>query len=382
VGTPSCPGQLGLPRQARRLQVERGTAQADPVADVAGTGGRVEVDPVHDLGQRRALLLDRCATSRRPRSTSLDVLRKHCAESPVVLGAPRATTMMPHMANPPAATGELYSLQYIERGKPTPDSARFRARLAQFTMTELSERAFELRAEIILETGAPFGFAPNWPIAVQDFINKGELVDVLNSITVIYRYLHKRSLAGIAERWRLFVQRALKEEGVAYTIDAKGGMHPLIDVEFSRNVTSAIAGLSSDSRYGAARTAFAAAEEKFRQVKPDTKGAIRDVFEAAETLTKLISKSGKGLDSGFVRTVLEPEIRKRYTEAVAQRSILKSAQSFADWIDSVHPYRHGHEAEEPIAPPMELAVLIVSQGASFIRWLVELDAVLTARGLV
>jgi hypothetical protein len=173
--------------------------------------------------------------------------------------------------------------------------------------------------------------------------------------------------------WRDFVRDALREENVAYTVDDECGIHPLVDLEFERNIASAIAGLGT-ARYNGARAALEAAKVKFEQPMPDTKGAIRDVFEAAENLTKLISASGKSLDSGFIKAELEPRIQRLYAnDPVAKRSGAKAAQSFADWVDAAHPYRHGHGVEEPIAPPLELAVLLISQGASFIRWLVDLD---------
>lgn len=150
-----------------------------------------------------------------------------------------------------------------------------------------------------------------------------------------------------------------------------------MDEEFERNRVSTLKCVESP-RYSGVRAAFQAAHGKLEQLPPDTKGSIRDSFEAAETLTKLISGSGKALDAGFVRSELEPRVQRLYAnDAVAQRSSAKAAQSFADWIDAAHPYRHGHEAEEPIAPPLELTVLLVSQGASFIRWLVDLDFKLT-----
>lgn len=100
---------------------------------------------------------------------------------------------------------------------------------------------------------------------------------------MIERY-HDR---GVANQWRQFVGRVFKESNVAYTVDDKGGVHPLVDQEFARNIATAIAGLGLP-RYEMARRAFEAADTKLKQLRLDAKGAIRDTFEAAETLTKLI----------------------------------------------------------------------------------------------
>jgi hypothetical protein len=71
---------------------------------------------------------------------------------------------------------------------------------------------------------------------------------------------------------------------------------------------------------------------------------------------------------------MEPRVQKLYAaDPVATMAGARLAQSFADWVDAAHPYRHGQKSEEPVEPPEELAVLLVSQGASFVRWLVDLD---------
>jgi len=46
---------------------------------------------------------------------------------------------------------------------------------------------------------------------------------------------------------------------------------------------------------------------------------------------------------------------------------------FADWVDAVHNYRHGQGLPEPVAPPIDLTVYMLSSGASFLRWLVTID---------
>ena len=43
------------------------------------------------------------------------------------------------------------------------------------------------------------------------------------------------------------------------------------------------------------------------------------------------------------------------------------------WVRSIHEYRHGQEVEEPAPPPLGLAVAMVSSGATYLRWLAELD---------
>jgi hypothetical protein len=286
--------------------------------------------------------------------------------------------------------GELFSRQYIERGKPLPDKPRWRVRLAEYFGNFLRETYGEKVQKMIpTEIGVDVPWIPNHGYSVPQFLRTASIQDVLSAITLIYRSMTSWNASKMsfdkhisANIWRDFARRSLLEENLAYTIDDECGVHPLVDLEYERNIASTIASLGI-ARYAAARSAFEAAQGKLEQNPVDTKGAIRDIFEAAETLTKLITSSGKALDAGFVKAEVEPRLQKLYAkDAVAQRSSTRSAQSFADWIDAAHPYRHGHGAEEPVAPPLELTVLIASQGASFIRWLVDLDLQLTGGGLL
>jgi hypothetical protein len=48
---------------------------------------------------------------------------------------------------------------------------------------------------------------------------------------------------------------------------------------------------------------------------------------------------------------------------------------FKDWIDAAHNYRHEAGREGPSQPPLTLTVQMVSVGASFLRWLGDLDAI-------
>ena len=51
---------------------------------------------------------------------------------------------------------------------------------------------------------------------------------------------------------------------------------------------------------------------------------------------------------------------------------LRSLEAFKEWVNSVQPYRHGQGVEEPDNPSVQSAVLSVSLGSSFVRWLAEL----------
>ncbi|WP_291733746.1 hypothetical protein [Leisingera sp. F5] len=51
----------------------------------------------------------------------------------------------------------------------------------------------------------------------------------------------------------------------------------------------------------------------------------------------------------------------------------KTLEGFKDWINAAHFYRHEQGVEEPNQPAEEVAVLLISQGLSYTRWLAQLD---------
>jgi hypothetical protein len=42
---------------------------------------------------------------------------------------------------------------------------------------------------------------------------------------------------------------------------------------------------------------------------------------------------------------------------------------FKAWVKSAHPYRHGAELEEIHEAPLDMAILLASQGVDFLRYL-------------
>jgi hypothetical protein len=48
-------------------------------------------------------------------------------------------------------------------------------------------------------------------------------------------------------------------------------------------------------------------------------------------------------------------------------------EGFVDWVNGAHQYRHGQGVEVPDNPSIGTAVLSVSLGSSYARWLAELD---------
>ena len=82
----------------------------------------------------------------------------------------------------------------------------------------------------------------------------------------------------------------------------------------------------------------------------------------------------RNLNSWLIENQLKPKALELYAEdPVATESISKVFEGLASWVDAMHIYRHGQGTTEPVAPPLEYAVYVVSTGASFLRWLVDID---------
>src|SRR3954468_23680065 len=85
--------------------------------------------------------------------------------------------------------GQRFTPLYLERGKPTQDSARMRRRLASLIDSIDSFRSDDeylaARAERELGIAAPWSEHGAW----QDFLAKWDLKDVLDLVTIAYQLL-------------------------------------------------------------------------------------------------------------------------------------------------------------------------------------------------
>ena len=106
---------------------------------------------------------------------------------------------------------------------------------------------------------------------------------------------------------------------------------------------------------------------------PNYKEAWRATFASVEGLFRLIVDAPR-LTAEYIRQRLQPIVRRTYeADATALRAALKLLESFAGWVEASHNYRHEPGAEEPAQPPADVAIVAISAGASFLRWLVGLD---------
>lgn len=262
-----------------------------------------------------------------------------------------------------------FSQLYIDQSAPLPDSARARHRLGKLMESSIlnghhSELSHFLERELGIVVGAFNAY--HWPNVTKKCVTR----DLLDMVTLTYTYVKR---LGSGQRWLNETRRIFSEERLAYEIDDGGIVHPAVDKEFQRNRQATVAGLQMP-RYANSLAAFGRISEELAADPPNGKDAWRAVFTAVEGLFRLMFSSATQLSAGAVEANLAPVIQKLYgADAVALRAAIKQLASFKDWVDASHNYRHEPGSEEPVQPPIDLAVLAISNGTSFLRWLIVLD---------
>lgn len=264
--------------------------------------------------------------------------------------------------------GRRFSRNYVDRGPPTSDSARMRLRIAavfnDFVTTEFDDY---VKLKFGIE-GPMYTRAHNW----EEWFNKLSLVDFLDVITLFAEF-QKKHPYGRPGPWVANVRAVLSEENVRYRIDDLGGVHFSVDGEFEHNQVSALSALSAP-RYRAASAHFDAAQSALDQVPPRTRDAIRQIFDSVETIFKLMFPAESRLGAAEITKKLKPIIQDRAISAPEKDAAGRIIEAFKEWTNGAHQYRHAAGGQEPDNPPIEFAVLNVSMGASFARWLAEIDA--------
>ncbi|MGQ2989917.1 MAG: hypothetical protein ACT6RD_08245 [Brevundimonas sp.] len=197
------------------------------------------------------------------------------------------------------------------------------------------------------------------------FFDKAELRDILGLITVTYQVLLKNN-SSKASAWLEFCARALHEEALSYRIDDKGGVHYLVDAEFGRSLSSTIAALDH-ADFGHARDSLVRLNAALDR-GPDTLSAVRECWDANENVFKILFAGKPPRLTENELKLLEPLLVDQYS-ANGLAAARQMKESFGRWVTAMHQYRHAPHLTDPAPPPLDLAVLMVSQGLGFLRWL-------------
>jgi hypothetical protein len=205
----------------------------------------------------------------------------------------------------------------------------------------------------------------------EKFWTTADITDVLSGITIMYRTAREDT-----EKRGEFVlkgaRQIIAEEQLHYRIDDLGGVHYLVDEEFTRVSDAALAGLG-DPRFAAAKHALDEALANLGPTRQSGKALIRGVFEAVESAFLVVINQPKvnRLNGQAIDTYLKPILMARYANyGDAEDKVNRAMEVFKAWVTSAHPFRHGAPLDQIHEAPLDLAVMTATQGMGFLRYLV------------
>lgn len=274
--------------------------------------------------------------------------------------------------------GGLFTHVYQDRGHPADDSIVLRNRLASYLGRNHVDELWGLFNYLAQETGY-IQLAQHRKLTAT-FVEL-KIGEFLNVITLIWRFFAPRQFAPAYELpkaqkstadWKRFVERVFIEENIGYRLDAKCGVHHVVDAEFQHNRASVLRSMD-DPRYDAVRNAFDRAHAHLSPANLDPKAVIRSIFESLETLSRLMV-GGKNLNKFCAENQLRNEARKVFgTDGTNIAAVDATFSAFGSWIEGIHLYRHGQAVEVPVDPSLEWTVYIVSSASTYLRLLIDID---------
>lgn len=274
--------------------------------------------------------------------------------------------------------GLRFSQLYIERGEPVQDSPRLRVRIAAMFEHDFAKYFGSVHSILERRLGVDLGYVGG-AHDIAKFLKAGPPRDFLDAVTLIGEAIDQAGMYSsdkrMAQVWVKLSRAAFVEENVAYRLGEDGVVHPLVDPEFRRNLATTLAGLT-DPRLLAVRTEVARSVDYLEAAEPDTKGAVRSMFEALEIYAKVLMPfPAQRLDRNVVEHHLLPMmLANPGLDAPGSAATKALTDGLLDWIKAAHIYRHGQNVTEPAPPPLDLAVVLVSTGAAYLRWLVSSTA--------
>lgn len=132
----------------------------------------------------------------------------------------------------------------------------------------------------------------------------------------------------------------------------------------------------SNPRYEATKRFLEKSEQALIGTEPDYIAAIRAVFDAAENVYKLMFPNLPRISAQNINSNLKTRIGDLYpVPGAQQKATTNILESFRHWTEAAHNYRHAEGAEVIVEPDEQTAIALISQGHTFVRWLVKLDSV-------
>lgn len=292
-----------------------------------------------------------------------------------------------------------FSTLYLDRTQPLEDSERFRRRIAGAfdSFVGGQQEASEFGAFLVQQTGARVKFYRGQSFPRDTFLF-GELRDLLDAITVFYKWLQMayevktkkmstfefRALRNSAEHvtpysWLMFVESTMREENLSYKIDGDGVVQYVVDKEFEYNRAASLESLRHPM-FVNSRESVVKAFRYLHLKDRDTKAAVRSMFEAVEILAKQICPKAKLLSYVLAEGALKDVCIAAASGDFTEKKVLEGIfDALGDWVKALHYYRHGQVGDAVVAPSLELAVHVLSVGSAYVRLLAEICLKLEAQ---
>jgi hypothetical protein len=272
-------------------------------------------------------------------------------------------------------TGQLYSRIYLQPTETVRDGARMRMRVSRAIQQHIprNRRDTGFGAAVEGELGIEIvsSSAYNTPYVSWERLVRQELSisDLLNILTMLWRNVDGRGRDNFINN----ITRIFAEEAIGFSVDEEMGFHPAFDEEFERSRSSIVRILNVERFRHEAD--FVALSETALLANPlDGRAAIRAVYDAAENLFKRITGK-QNITNGHVRKELAAVASQGIPQdGKSNVAVNKILNAFEDWAAACHFYRHAPGEAETAQPTEAIAILIVSQGYGFVRWLAELSA--------
>jgi hypothetical protein len=269
----------------------------------------------------------------------------------------------------------LFSKTYLQMPAGQTEGKRIRPRLGAKAYDVLISARYELigrfAERVRQECGCPFPSHSMGP-DVGAFFGKAEMRDLLDGITLVAQVVGQQWPSKATE-WSSFAARAMREEGMAYEVAADGNVRYLVDTAFQES-TDAVVAVLSQPRFAGAKKCVEEAVKSLTSVHPNGKAALQSLFEGLEAIFKIVTGDSKSLDAGNVDRLLQPIVSRSHAagDSIARGAAEQYTQSFKDWVNACHKYRHGHGEPDPVEPPIDLAIGLVGNGLNYARWIAGL----------
>lgn len=266
-----------------------------------------------------------------------------------------------------------FSQIYSYNETPTDDSLRMRMKLSKLYSDMIDYKYYEKYDELIHRKlgirQSPYSELGTY-YSVEGLFEKGEIRDVLDLPTLTYDFITSR-LRYRQESVDNYIDRTnqiFREENVFYQMDKQGVIKFSPDDEFERNRQTTLAALDTQ-RYQASSKHFNQANQGLLESNYDY--AIREIFLAAESITKLIMNCPQLNEKICRKELCEKAILTISNNDHDQIMITTMMNGYSQQIKGYHQFRHAQTTDNNAS--YDLAVLAVSNFSTFIRFLVEVE---------